>query len=145
AARQNSSLTEDRRRVDASADRHGDWVGAAKAALHRSFEQLAECLDVLGERSVSHASAGVERPVLAEDSAVARNDRHRGGRNAEEAAEAGKADNGPVDGHQLRDGVLVRRGEDAIAQLMLEDWSDVHRTCFHGIFSVPPGAMAIVT
>src|SRR5438309_7883521 len=33
AARQNSSLTEDHRRVDASPDRHGDWMSAAKAAL----------------------------------------------------------------------------------------------------------------
>jgi len=41
--------------------------------------------------------------------------------------------------------VAARPDEDAIAQLMLDDWSDVHRTCFHGIFSVPPGAMAIVT
>lgn len=41
--------------------------------------------------------------------------------------------------------VAARPDEDAIAQLMLDDWSDVHRTCFHGIFSVPPGAMAVVT
>ena len=34
---------------------------------------------------------------------------------------------------------------DTIAELMFDDWTDAERTCFRGIFSVPPGSMAVIT
>ena len=34
---------------------------------------------------------------------------------------------------------------DSIAELMFDDWADAERTCFSGVFSVPPGSMAVVT
>ena len=34
---------------------------------------------------------------------------------------------------------------DTIAELMFDDWTDAERTCFRGVFSVPPGSMAVIT
>jgi asparagine synthase (glutamine-hydrolysing) len=34
---------------------------------------------------------------------------------------------------------------DTIAELMFDDWADAERSCFRGVFSVPPGSMAVVT
>jgi asparagine synthase (glutamine-hydrolysing) len=35
--------------------------------------------------------------------------------------------------------------EDALAELILDDWCDEHRTCFKGIYSVPPGHLLVAT
>jgi len=41
--------------------------------------------------------------------------------------------------------VTVAADEDALAALVLDNWCDEHRTCFKGIFSVPPGHSVAVT
>ena len=35
--------------------------------------------------------------------------------------------------------------EDGLAALVLDDWCDEHRTCFTGIYSVPPGHLLVAT
>lgn len=35
--------------------------------------------------------------------------------------------------------------EDGLAELVLDNWSDGHRTCFKGVYSVPPGHAVVVT
>jgi asparagine synthase (glutamine-hydrolysing) len=35
--------------------------------------------------------------------------------------------------------------EDALAELVLDYWCDEHRTCFKGIYSVPPGHLVVAT
>jgi asparagine synthase (glutamine-hydrolysing) len=41
--------------------------------------------------------------------------------------------------------VTARPDEDALAALVLDYWCEDHRTCFKGIFSVPPGHAVVVT
>ena len=41
--------------------------------------------------------------------------------------------------------VSARPDEDGLAELVLDDWCDEHRTCFKGIYSVPPGHLLVAT
>ena len=42
-------------------------------------------------------------------------------------------------------GVTASIDEDALAELVLDYWCDAHRTCFKGIYSVPPGYAVVAT
>jgi asparagine synthase (glutamine-hydrolysing) len=41
--------------------------------------------------------------------------------------------------------VSARPDEDGLAALVLDDWCDEHRTCFKGIYTVPPGHLLVAT
>ena len=41
--------------------------------------------------------------------------------------------------------VTASPDEDGLAELVLDDWCDEHRTCFKGIYSVPPGHLLVAT
>jgi asparagine synthase (glutamine-hydrolysing) len=42
-------------------------------------------------------------------------------------------------------GVTAAIDDDALAELVLDYWCDAHRTCFKGIFSVPPGEAVVAS